>query len=176
VRAIIISGIPGSGKTTVARLVAARFPRSVHIEGDLIGHHFIVNGLVPPQGPPADEAEAQLLLRRRNICMLADSFADAGFVPVIDDVVVSASVLDTYQTLLRTRPLAFVELVPSLDVVRERDSGRDKHVFDIWSHLDVELRTRMPRVGLWLDNGTEAPDDTAERVIASLADAIVAEA
>jgi hypothetical protein len=108
--------------------------------------------------------------------MLTDSFAEAGFVPVIDDVVVSASVLDTYRTLLRTRPLAFVELVPSLDVVRERDSSRDKHVFDIWSHLDVELRTRMPRVGLWLDNGTEAPDDTAERVIASLADAIVAEA
>jgi adenylylsulfate kinase-like enzyme len=41
-RMILISGIPGAGKTTVSRLLAARLlPRSVHIEGDLIGHHFI---------------------------------------------------------------------------------------------------------------------------------------
>jgi hypothetical protein len=53
--------------------------------------------MVPPQGPPQDEAAEQLRLRRTNICLLADSFADAGFVPVIDDVVVSAGVLGRYR-------------------------------------------------------------------------------
>ncbi len=95
-RVELISWIPRAGKTTVARKVASRIQRTAHLEGDLIGHDFIVSGLVPPQGPPRDEAEAQLELRRRNICMLADSFAEAGFVPVIDDVVVSPSVLDAY--------------------------------------------------------------------------------
>jgi hypothetical protein len=85
--------------------VAGRFPRAAHIEGDLVGEQFIVSGLVPPQGPPRDEARAQLALRRRNMCALADSFADAGFVPVLDDVVVSAPVLEGYLAGLRSRLL-----------------------------------------------------------------------
>jgi adenylylsulfate kinase-like enzyme len=173
-RMILISGIPGAGKTTVARMLAARLrPRSVHIEGDLIGHHFIVNGLVPPQGPPADEAEAQIALRRRNICLLADSFAGAGFVPVIDDVVVSASVLDLYRRLLKPWPLALVQLVPDIEVVRRRDADRDKHVFEIWGHLDTQLRTSMPRVGLWLDTSALTAAETVDRIAESLDQATI---
>lgn len=170
---ILISGVPGAGKTTVARRLAARFPRSAHIEGDLVGHGFIVNGMVPPQGPPASEADAQLLLRRRNICLLADSFAAAGFAPVVDDVVISPSVLDTYRALLRTRPLALVQLAPSVAVVQRRDAARGKQVFGLWGHLDAELRDRMPRVGLWLDTSTHSVDETVDRIEAALETAIV---
>src|SRR5688500_18479862 len=145
----IVSGIPGAGKTTVARLFAARLPAAAHLEGDLIHHHFIVSGGVNPDWEPRDEAERQIRLRRRNICLLADSFAEGEFVPVVDDVVVSTSVLNLYRELLVTRPIAFVQLAPSLDVVRHRDAARDKHVFDIWKHLDENLRS-MRREGLWL--------------------------
>lgn len=158
----------------MARRLAARFPRSAHIETDVVGERFIVSGLVPPQGPPADEAEAQLLLRRRNMCLLADSYAAAGFVPVIDDVVVSPFVLDLYRRLLATRPLAFVQLAPSLAAVQRRDASRDKHVFALWAHLDAELRRwPEPRPGMWLDTTRLAVEETVDQVRAALATAQV---
>lgn len=122
-----------------------------------------------------DEAEAQLELRRRNICLLADSFADADFIPVIDDVVVSPSVLDAYVARLRTRPMLLVQLVPSLEVVQSRDGSRDKQVFGLWKHLDEELRTSMPPVGLWLDTSRLTPDETVDAIIARWEDAVISE-
>jgi hypothetical protein len=50
--------------------------------------------------------------------------ADAGFVPVIDDVVASPGVLDLYLALLRTRPLRIVQLTPTVDVIQRRDAFR----------------------------------------------------
>jgi hypothetical protein len=171
---IIVSGVPGAGKTTIARLLAATFDRAAHLEGDLVSFGFIVSGLVPPQGPPMDEAHRQLELRRRNLCLLADSFADAGFVPVIDDVVVSPSVLDLYLASLRTRPLRLVQFTPTLDVIHRRDSGRDKQVFELWGHLNDELQNRMPRVGLWLDTSDLTEDQSVDAILDQLDQAGVA--
>ncbi len=107
--------------------------------------------------------------------MLADSFAEAGFVPVIDDVVVSPSVLNGYLERLRTRPLLLVQLVPSLDVVQSRDENRAKQVFGLWKHLDDELRTSMPPVGLWIDTSNMTAEDAVDAIIARSDDAVISE-
>jgi chloramphenicol 3-O-phosphotransferase len=161
---LVVSGIPGAGKSTIAALVARRLARSVHIEAEVL-QRFVVGGSVWPDGEPHEEAMRQLRLRGRNVALLADSFFDAGFTPVVDDVVIGTRLADLASDL-RSRPLLFVMLVPSLEVVRARNRQRpSKDVFEAWRHLDRVAREETPRVGLWLDTSDQRPEESAEAVL-----------
>lgn len=52
-RLIILTGVPGSGKTSVARALAAMFPRSAHVEADAL-RESIREGRVNPGASPDD--------------------------------------------------------------------------------------------------------------------------
>jgi len=159
----IVSGLPGTGKSSVSYLLAKRFERGVHIEADLV-QQMIVAGSVWPEWEPREEAMRQFELRRRNVSLLADSFFDAGFTPVIDDIVIGSRI-DEYVSDVRGRPLLFVMLVPQPDVVRKREMSRKKHVFDRWAHLDEPVRNEMARIGLWIDSSEMTAEETVDEIL-----------
>lgn len=72
--AVLLIGIPGSGKSTVASALAARFAASAHIEVDAL-QELIVSGGRWPSPDGDEEADRQIFLRARNACLLAGSFA-----------------------------------------------------------------------------------------------------
>jgi adenylylsulfate kinase-like enzyme len=164
VPAYVISGIPGAGKTTVAHLLAQRFERGVHVEPDVLQGMIVRGGLWPDQ-EPHDEAMRQLELRARNAALLARSFRDAGFTPVVDDVVVVPARLAIYEDALGD-DLEFVVLAPTVAVALERDATRGyKTTGGRWAHLDATQRTELRDAGRWIDNGDQTPEQTVDAIL-----------
>ena len=147
-------------------MLASRFPRGVHVKGDVY-RRMVVSGRVHmrPGAPP--EAERQLDLRYRLGASTADAYFEAGFDVVVQDIVMGPA-LATYVSRIRSRPLFVVVLVPRVDVVSARESGRAKsaYVSDLGpADLDSYLRAETPRIGLWLDTSDQTPDETVDEIL-----------
>lgn len=164
---LLVTGVPGAGKTTVAREVAERLPRSACIEGDLVQHHFTVSGLVPPGAAPQEESDRQLRLRWTNCALLARTFWSYGFTAVVEHAASRREWVDRFVAETAPAPVSLVVLAPPLEVTLQRDRDRGtKQVGHLFAHMDAELRRELGGVGWWLD--------TAELDVAETVDAVLA--
>ena len=161
----------GAGKSAVAQVLAERLPRAAHVRGDLF-RRMIVSGRAEVV-PDADAtALDQLQLRYRLARLVADGYADAGFIAVYQDIVLGAD-LARLPGRIQTRPLFVVVLAPSPDIVRRRAETRDKvSGYGAWTvkALDDMLR-RSPRIGLWLDTSEQTVGETVDEVLRRAAEA-----
>ncbi len=159
---VIVSGVPGAGKTSVARLLARRSVKAAHIEADALQKMIVAGGLWPGERP-TDEGYRQLSLRARNSSLLADSFFRSGFTAVIDDIVIGTRI-DEYLGYLTSSPVYFVLLQPRLDVLKQRNELRDKA--DVF-HQSVELyevANKAAEVGLVIDNSEQDVEATVHEI------------
>jgi tRNA uridine 5-carbamoylmethylation protein Kti12 len=80
---LILTGPPGAGKTTTARLLAARFARAVHLESDAF-FHFIASGYVDPWKRQSQEQNVVVM---RIVAAAAAGYADAGYFTIVDGII-----------------------------------------------------------------------------------------
>ena len=161
---VVISGIQGAGKSTVADRLARRLPRAARVSSDALQEMIVSGERWPESRVPSEEAAQQLRLRLRHACLLARSFVGAGFTAVVDDIVLGERVEDLLAELAGER-FIFVMLTPRLEVVRARERGRGTHLYREWGWMDVELRQDTRRLGLWLDSSEQTADETAAEIL-----------
>jgi len=161
---IVVSGIMAAGKSAVAQLLAERFEYGVNIPGNLF-RRMIVSGHATMTDDPA-EAQRQMQLGFRLACQAADSYAEAGFTVILQDVVIG-ELLREFLDGIRTRPRYLVVLTPRPDVI----SGRLGGSYHLVDELDYELHAFSPRRGLWLDNSDLSAGEIVDTILGRLDEA-----
>ncbi len=119
---LILSGAPGSGKTTVARLLAAKSQRAVHLESDQF-FHFIQAGAIEPWKP---ESHEQNTIVMQIVAEAAVGYANAGYFTIIDGIVIPGWFLEPLRDSLIAggRRVAYAVLRAPLAVCLQRARDR----------------------------------------------------
>ncbi|WP_372671526.1 AAA family ATPase [Amycolatopsis kentuckyensis] len=162
---LILTGPPGAGKSTVARLVTERAPRpAVHLHTDSF-YVWIRTGFVPPYLP---EAERQNDVVLGVIAEAACGFARGGYDVVLDGVV-GPWALEPFRDAAKRDglDLFYVVLRPRLEVTLARGAARDATEL-----TDVEALTSMH--GAFADLGELEKNvmDTSEETVEETANAV----
>ena len=165
-RTVIVTGAPGSGKSSVSRGLAARLPRAARVSADDV-HAMIVSGGVWPLGHPRAEAARQVDLCHRQIGAVTTAFAADGFDTVIDCVLPDAAHLEQLLRRLPQATTSLVVLAPGEAVSRARNESRareDRFDFDDHVALDASMREGFGGRGWWLDTAGLGLDTTIQLI------------
>jgi 2-phosphoglycerate kinase len=114
---IAITGPAGSGKTTVASILAKKIERCVNIDVDNV-KHFIVNGFIYDDSP---DGIKQWELLGKNIGQIAKNFIDEGYNVIINGYLNQPAWNNITKFVQPTHKFL---LLPDLDVVMIRDKQR----------------------------------------------------
>ena len=159
---VCINGLPGSGKSTVARGLASRCERGVWLDGDQLQHGFTLSGCVDP-GEGSDESWRQLFLRWDNLASLTRNFVDAGFDVFVDSLVLPR-LWERFCGAVAPLEVSYVHLAPDRRVGLERDAQRDHaSVGDRYDFIADEFEP-LRALGTWVDSTHQTPEQTIEQV------------
>ncbi len=161
---IVLSGLPGTGKTTIARLLARRL-QAVHLRIDTIEQALLASGAVAPVGP-----EGYVVAHG-----IASDNLRVGLSVIADAVNATHGTRMAWESVARTCGSGFLHVhVSCPDAVEHQRRVRDRrsdivgHVLPTWEEM---ARIRLEPVStdaLCLDTCACAPEDAVESIVRAL--------
>jgi gluconate kinase len=159
----LISGVPGSGKSTITKELVKKFKKGFLIETDIL-REFVVSGYASPTNW-TEETESQFELATYNTCALAKNAQKYGFDVIIDDAV-STGQEKIYKQELPDAIRIF--LSPSLEVILARNKSRGKFVDEtLINNVYERLLFRKNDSKNWIniDTSNIDPETTVKRIL-----------
>lgn len=166
----LISGPPGSGKTSLSKILLKSFARGVHLELDFF-RKFVISGFTPPI-PQTASSEIQAMVAYENAVFCAKNYYEKGFSVVIDEVSSSPAKISK---MLDCAHFKSILLLPDINENQIRNLDRKNKSFDpdqISSFISsFNSKLKASDQSIWdcvVDNTSLTPEETTDYVIQSL--------
>lgn len=168
----ILTGTPGSGKTSVSKALLKQYKFGIHIPVDDL-REWVVSGIAHPVPVWTEETGRQFQVAREAAAQVAKRYAEAAFSVAIDDVISPPEVEEIFDYALPSEQLYKVLLRPSLEITLHRNKSRTNKEFDTEVLHDVICKLYqnqrpsdyLERNWLVLDSSDEDVSMTVSRIM-----------
>jgi len=163
---VILTGPPGSGKTTINEILAKKVKKSVVVSSDTL-RDFVKNGYADRNHK---DWKKQLNLGAENTILLAKNFYKSGFNVFMDDVLIEERFYHYFGTL-KNYDLKIFLLLPNKETVAKRDLERGKYALKeralyLYDKF-IEFLKKEKRFDV-IDSSQQTPEETASLIMEKL--------
>ena len=165
-RIIVITGSPGTGKTTVSKIVAkeSSMEKSVHMHTDDF-YHYLSKGAIPPHLP---EANKQNLIVIEAFLEAAKRYVRGGYDVIVDGIIGSWFLEPWLNIVKEGYEIHYIVLRADRDETMKRAVGRSKLDRETNSELVKIMWEQFCNLGVYERNVIDTTNDTVYNTVAKI--------